>query len=185
MRKTTTFLRLSPMWPSQAATFLMCALLGAGSASAQVNAEWAVEEKASQGCVQDVWLQFAGAAGLANHAPRALCGSSGVRAYPDSLPSGTVALGWKDRNGEAHLYQVPLDIILRKENVRMSGTVLEFVFGQDTVEVWAHPLASVGGLPAGGTGATNVAAGRQRIFFAGIDVNPSKDPKPGIHRARE
>jgi hypothetical protein len=185
MRKNNAALRLSPIWASPAAALLMCALLGAGVASAQGSADWAVEEKASQGCVQEVWLQFEGAAGLASHAPRSLCGSTGVREYPDSLPSGTIALGWKDRNGEGHHYQVPLDAILRKENVRMSGTVLEFDFGQNTLEVWARPLASTGGLPADGTGSTDAAAGRQRLFFAGVDVSPGKPLKPGIHRERE
>lgn len=151
-------------------------LLAAGPASAQNLAGWALEERAAEGCVQEVWLRFEGAAGLANHGPRSVCGATPLRAFPDSPPSGTVAVGWKDRNGESHTHLVPLETILRRENLRMPGTVLEFIFRQNTVEVWSRPLASA-------IGVTDDR--RQRIFFAGIDVTPSKRLPPGIHRQRE
>jgi hypothetical protein len=181
MRKHTTLPQVSAFRRSAAAALLASALAGTCVASEQPSTRWAVEEKASEGCVQDVWLQFDGAAGLASHGPRSVCGSTGVRTYPDSLPSGTFALGWKDTNGERHLYQVPLDAILRKENVRMAGTVLEVIYSQQTLELWTRPLANSAAAVTGDSGAP---AGRQRIFFAGAGLSPRKDIKPGIHRER-
>jgi hypothetical protein len=184
MRNNTTLLQRPPSWRTVAAVLVAAALFGPGTgiASEQASTRWGIEENASEGCVQDVWLQFDGAAGLASHGPRPVCGSTGVRTYPDSLPSGTFSLGWKDTNGERHLYQVPLDAVLRRENVSMTGTVLEVIYSQQTLEVWTRPLASSS---AASVDDAHVPAGRQRIFSAGAGLSPRKDPRPGIHRARE
>lgn len=184
MRKNTTLLPSPRSWRNGAAALLTAALLGPGTgiASEQAATRWGIEENASEGCVQDVWLQFDGPAALASHGPRPVCGSTGVRTYPDSLPSGTFSLGWKDTNGERHLHQVPLDAVLRRENVSMTGTVLEVIYSQQTLEVWTRPLASSG---AAAIDDARVTPGRQRIFSAGAGLSPRKDPRPGIHRARE
>jgi hypothetical protein len=163
-----------------AALLLVCA----GLAAAQNTLSWGIEERASQGCVEQVALEFDAAGVLGGHGPRTLCGVTPVRLYPEPLPTGTLSVFWRDRLGQAHRYDVPLDTVFRRENLRMDGTVLELVYGQDSLELWARPLRIPGSIasetPLQGAG----AAARQRIYFGGLQVLPGKPVEPGIHRSR-
>lgn len=163
-----------------AALLLACA----GLAGAQTGLSWGIEERASEGCVAQVSLAFDAPGVLGGHGPRTLCGATPVRRYPEPLPTGVMSVFWRNRAGEPHRYDVPLDTVLRRENLRMDGTVLELVYAQDSMELWARPLSAAAAdareTPLEGAR----AAARQRIFFGGIQVLPDRPPAPGIHRSR-
>lgn len=159
-------------------------LAWAGSAAAQGGLSWGIEERASEGCIEQVSLAFDAPGVLGGHGPRTLCGATPVRLYPEPVPGGILSVFWQDRHGQAHRYDVPLGTVLRRDNLRMDGTVLEVVYGQESMELWARPLSTpapaAGDQPADGAR----AAARQRIFFGGLQVLPGKPVEPGIHRSR-
>lgn len=159
-------------------------LAGAGSAGSQGAPWWGIEERASEGCVEEVSLAFDAPGVLGGHGPRTLCGATPVRRYPEPLPTGILSLFWKSRTGEAHRYDVPLDTVLRRENLRMEGTVLELVYGQDTVELWSRPLSAAAPPVPDSPLDSARAAARQRLFYGGLQVMPGRPVAPGIHRSR-
>lgn len=154
-----------------------CCLLAATAARAQPTSSWAIEERATRDCVEEVSLQFDSPGAQGGHAPRTLCGSSGLRLFDDGWPSGAMTVRWKDGRHEVHSYQLPLATMLRRDDLKLPGSVLELVFGADTFEVWVRPLAA-GDEPPG-------RPGRQRIFFGGVETAPAAPLRPGIHATRE
>jgi hypothetical protein len=159
-------------------------MAGAGAAAAQQDLSWGIEERASEGCIQEVSLAFDAPGVLGGHGPRTLCGATPVRLYPAPPPSRTLSVFWKDQQGRTHRHDVPLDSVLRREQLRMEGTVLEIVYGQEAMELWARPLSAPAPV-AGETPADGVrAAARQRIFFGGLQVLPGQPVQPGLHRSR-
>jgi hypothetical protein len=172
---------LSPrrlVWPAFA-----CALLAAASAAAQSSLVWGIEEKASRGCVEDVALAFDAPGVLGGHPRQSLCGSTAVRMYPQPVPTGTLTVSFRNQRGEPRQYAIPLDAVFRREQVRMEQSVLQLVYGQDSLEVWVRPLApSQGGaVPAGFEPAGTRTP--TRIFFGGHEFDAAPLP-PGISRSR-
>ena len=159
------------------------ALLAAGAAAAQSPLVWGIEEKASRGCVDDVSLAFDDAGALAGHAPQPLCGSTAVRLYPAPPPAGTLTVSFRNKRGEPFRYTIALGDVFRRENVRMEQSVLQLVYGQDSLEVWLRPLAA----PAAGAARTSSAMDEKlaptRIFFGGLQLDAAPPP-PGISRSR-
>lgn len=159
------------------------ALLACGSAAAQSDLAWGIEERAARGCVEAVALQFQAAGALGGHAPQPLCGSTAVRMYPEPLPTGLLTISFRNHKGEPRRYEIPLDAVFRRENVNMAQSILEIVYGQDSVELWVRPLpASAGGRPAP-TYASDRTAMPKRIYFGGLELD-AQPPRPGISRSR-
>lgn len=159
------------------------ALVACGSAAAQSGLAWSIEERAARGCVEAVTLEFQAAGALGGHAPQSLCGSTAVRMYPEPLPAGLLTIGFRNHKGEPRRYEIPLDAVFRRENVRMAQSVLEIVYGQDSVEVWVRPLpAAAGGEPAAAY-ASDRTAMPKRIYFGGLELD-AQPPRPGISRSR-
>lgn len=158
------------------------ALVACGSAAAQSGLTWGIEERAARGCVQAVALEFHAEGALGGHASQPLCGATAVRMYPEPLPTGLLSIRFRNHKGEPRRYEVPLDAVFRRENVRMAQSVLEIVYGQDSVEVWVRPLpASAGGAPAA-TYASDRTAMPKRIYFGGLELD-ARPPRPGISRS--
>lgn len=159
------------------------ALLACGSAAAQSDLSWGIEERAARGCVQAATLEFHTAGALGGHAPQPLCGSTAVRMYPEPLPTGLLTIRFMNQKGEPRRYEIPLDAVFRRENVRMAQSVLEIVYGQDSVEVWVRPLpASAGGVAAAAYQSDRTAMPK-RIYFGGLELD-AQPPRPGISRSR-
>ena len=158
------------------------ALLACGSAAAQSDLTWGIEERAARGCVEAVALDFRAPGALGGHAAQPLCGSTAVRMYPEPLPSGMLTISFRNRKGEPRRYDLPLDAVFRRENVRMAQSVLEIVYGQDSVEVWVRPLpASASGTP-GAAYTSDRTAMPKRIYFGGLELD-AQPPRPGISRS--
>ncbi|HWI83320.1 hypothetical protein [Ramlibacter sp.] len=166
-----------------AALALAGALLGTGAAAAPSALTWGIVETAGRGCVGEVSLQFQAAGALGGHPPQPLCGSTAVRMYPEPLPAGLLTVSLKNQRGEPRRYQIPLDTVFRRENVRMEQSVLELVYGQDSVELWVRPLDAAGGGAPDGRFASDAAVERKRIFFGGMELDAAP-PRPGISRSR-
>lgn len=159
-----------------------CALVACGSAAAQSDLTWGIEERAARGCVDAAALEFRAPGALGGHAPQPLCGSTAVRMYPEPLPSGVLAISFRSNKGEPRRYEIPLDAVFRRENVRMAQSVLEIVYGQDSVEVWVRPLpASASGAP-GATYTSDRTSMPKRIYFGGLELD-AQPPRPGISRS--
>lgn len=172
-----------PRSPGRLAPFAgACALLACTGAAAQSDLVWGIEERAARGCVQAVALQFQAVGALGGHAPQPLCGSTAVRMYPQPLPTGMLAISFRNAKGEPRGYEVPLDAVFRRENVRMTQSVLQIVYGQDSVELWVRPLQP----PAEGARAGDHAADdtqvAKRIHFGGLELD-ARPPLPGISRS--
>lgn len=158
-------------------------LVACGSAAAQSDLTWGIEERAARGCVEAAALQFQAVGALGGHAPQPLCGSTAVRMYPEPLPAGLLTISFRNLNGEPRRYDIPLDAVFRRENVRMTRSVLEIVYGQDSVEVWVRPLpASAGGEPVA-TFTSDRTAMPKRIYFGGLELD-AQPPRPGISRSK-
>lgn len=159
------------------------ALLACGAATARSDLVWGIEERAARGCVQAVALEFHAVGALGGHAPQPLCGSTAVRMYPEPLPTGLLAISFRNHKGEPRRYEIPLDAVFRREGVRMAQSVLEIVYGQDSVEVWVRPLpAAAGGAPAAAYQSDRTAMPK-RIYFGGLELD-AQPPRPGISRSR-
>ena len=159
------------------------ALVAAGGAAAQSGLAWGIEERAARGCVQAASLRFDAVGVLGGHAPQPLCGATPVRMYPEPLPTGLLAISFRNHRGEPRRYEVPLDAVFRRENVRMAQSVLEIVYGQDSVELWVRPLqASADGAP-GAAYTSDRTAMPKRIYFGGLELD-AQPPRPGISRSR-
>lgn len=159
------------------------ALLACGSAAAQSDLSWGIEERAARGCVEAVALEFHAVGALGGHAPQPLCGSTAVRMYPQPLPTGMLTISFRNHKGEPRRYEIPLDAVFRRENVNMAHSVLEIVYGQDSVEVWVRPLpASAGGVAAAAYQSDRTAMPK-RIYFGGLELD-AQPPRPGISRSR-
>jgi hypothetical protein len=172
-------------WPATSLVALAgtWALLACGAAAAQSGLAWGIEERAARGCVEAVALEFQAPGALGGHAPQSLCGATAVRMYPEPLPAGLLTISFRNNKGEPRRYQVPLDAVFRRENVRMAQSVLEIVYGQDSVEMWVRPLpASAGGEPAAGD-QSDRSATPKRIYFGGLELD-AQPPRPGISRSR-
>jgi len=157
---------------------LACAAAAAGAA-AQSPFAWGIVEKAARGCVSDASVQFDAVGALGGHPPQPLCGSTAVRMYPEPLPTGLLTISFRNLRGEARRYQVPLDAVFGRENVRMNQSMLEVVYGQDSVEMWIRPLAPA----AAGAPGDDAAATPKRIFSGGMELDAAAPP-PGISRSR-
>jgi len=158
---------------------LACA--AAGGALAQPLA-WGIVEQAARGCVDEASVQFDAVGALGGHAPQPLCGATAVRMYPEPLPTGLLTISFRNQRGEPRRYQVPLDAVLAREQLRMQQSLLQVVYGQDSVELWIRPLAPAadGSAPAAGTDAP---ATPRRIYSRGLELDATVPP-PGISRSR-
>lgn len=161
-----------------------CALAACGGAAAQSDLAWGIEERAARGCVEAVALEFRAPGALGGHAPQPLCGSTAVRMYPEPLPTGMLTISFRNRKGEPRRYDVPLDAVFRRENVRMAQSVLEIVYGQDSVEVWVRPLEAAAGSSPGAAYTSDRTAMPKRIYSGGLELDASQPPRPGISRSR-
>ena len=157
-------------------------LAACGNATAQSDLAWGIEERAARGCVEATALEFRAAGALGGHAPQPLCGSTAVRMYPAPLPTGLLTISFRNSKGEPRRYEVPLDAVFRRENVRMAQSVLEIVYGQDSVEVWVRPLPSSAGGVAAAAYQSERTAMPKRIYFGGLELD-AQPPRPGISRS--
>jgi hypothetical protein len=158
------------------------ALLAWGNATAQSDLAWGIEERAARGCVQAAALEFHAVGSLGGHAPQPLCGSTAVRMYPEPLPTGLLTISFRNDKGEPRRYEIPLDAVFRRESVRMAQSVLEIVYGQDSVEMWVRPLpASAGGEPVAAYQSDRTSMPK-RIYFGGLELD-ARPPRPGISRS--
>ena len=168
---------------SRARLACACALVACGSAAAQSGLTWGIEERAARGCVDAAALEFRVAGALGGHAPQPLCGSTAVRMYPEPLPTGMLTISFRNNKGEPRRYEIPLDAVFRRENVRMAQSVLEIVYGQDSVEIWVRPLEAAADGAPGAAYTSDRTAMPKRIYFGGLELD-AQPPRPGISRSR-
>ena len=177
------FVRSRPLSATLVGIAFAWALLAAGSGTAQSSLVWGIEERAARGCVDDVSVVFDAAGALGGHRAQPLCGATAVRLYPEPLPTGTLTVSFTNRRGEPRRFTVPLDAVFRRDSVRMEQSVLQLVYGQDSLEVWVRPLATA---PAGAASAGSAADETQvakLVFFGGLELDAAPPP-PGISRSR-
>ena len=159
-----------------------CALVACGNTPAQSDLTCGIEERAARGCVEAAALEFRTAGALGGHAPQPLCGSTAVRMYPEPLPTGMLTISFRNNKGEPRRYEIPLDAVFRRENVRMAQSVLEIVYGQDSVEMWVRPLEAAADGAPGAAYRSDRTAMPKRIYFGGLELD-AQPPRPGISRS--